>query len=79
MDLLHVWLADGTNNQCECADCAKHLPSDLYVLLLNELDEKFTAAGIDTKIVFLIYVDLLWPPKEYVIKNRDRFLIMLRR
>lgn len=76
VDLLHVWLADGENNQCECADCAKHLPSDLYVLLLNELDEKFTVAGIDTKIVFLIYVDLLWPPKEYAIKNRDRFLIM---
>lgn len=75
-DLVHVWLADGSNNNCECDECRKIRPADLYVDMLNELDEKLTAAGLGTKIVFLIYVDLLWPPKKRRIKNPDRFVLM---
>jgi len=73
---LHIWLADGNNNNCECAECVKKRPSDFYVMLLNEVDEKLTRLGLDTKIVFLIYVDLLWAPEVERIKNPDRFIIM---
>lgn len=76
VDILHFWLADGTNNHCECPLCADHRPADLYVRMLNELDAALTAAGIDTRIVFLVYVDLLWPPVEERIQNPDRFLLM---
>ncbi len=75
VDYLHFWLADGSNNHCECDRC-KEIPADYYVMMLNELDEKLTAKGIDTKIVFLIYVDLLWAPAHEVIKNQDRFVLM---
>ncbi len=73
---LHVWLADASNNVCECEDCQKKIHADWYVLLLNELDEKLTAAGLDTKVVFLLYVDLLWAPQTERLKNPDRFLLM---
>ena len=73
---LHFWLADGSNNQCECQDCQKSIPSDFYVMMLNELDDMLTKKHIDTKIVFLIYVDLLWPPEQQRIKNPDRFIMM---
>lgn len=76
VNFLHFWLADGKNNHCECAQCRKHTPSDLYVKTLNELDEKLTAANIDTKIVCLIYVDLLWAPEKEKINNPDRFVLM---
>ena len=76
VNFLHFWLADGTNNHCECAECAKMRPSDYYVKVLNELDEKLTAAGVDTKIVCLIYVDLLWAPEKETINNPDRFVLM---
>lgn len=76
IDVLHFWLADGTNNQCECEECRKTLPSDFYVMMLNELDKKLTSKGIDTKIVFLLYVDLLWPPEKERIENPDRFIMM---
>lgn len=76
VDLLHVWLADGSNNNCECEACSSARPSDFYVKLLNELDEALTRKGIDTKVVFLIYVDLLWPPEREVIRNPDRFVLM---
>ncbi len=76
IDYLHFWLADGSNNHCECENCQKLIPSDHYVRMLNELDRKMTAAGVKTKVVFLIYVDLLWAPEVYQIENPDRFVLM---
>lgn len=76
IDALHLWLSDGTNNVCECYECQKQLPSDFYVMLLNKIDELLTREKISTKIVFLIYVDLLWPPENHVLHNQDRFLLM---
>ena len=76
IDLLHFWLADGQNNQCECSACAQGRPADFYLQMLNELDEQLTAARLQTRIVFLIYVDLLWPPEKEQIKNPERFLLM---
>lgn len=76
VDILHYWLSDGTNNHCECDECVKMLPSDWYILLLNELDEAMTAAGLDTKVVFLLYVDLLWAPEKLKLNNPDRFILM---
>ncbi|HCS74313.1 MAG TPA: DUF4838 domain-containing protein [Clostridiales bacterium] len=76
VDLLHFWLADGTNNQCECENCQIAIPSDFYVMMLNELDELLTEKSIERKIVFLIYVDLLWPPQQQKIRNPDCFVMM---
>ncbi len=73
---VHFWLADMANNQCECEDCVKKTASDWYIVMLNELDEKLTQAGLNTKIVFLLYNDLLWAPEEEVINNQDRFTLM---
>ncbi len=73
---LHFWLADGLNNHCECENCQKMVPADWYVTMLNELDEKLTAAGLDTRVVFLIYVDLLWEPEKVRINNPERFTLM---
>ena len=76
IDAIHFWLADGYNNHCECENCRKMRPADWYVRMLNELDEKMTASGLETKIVFLIYVDLLWEPKVEKIRNPGRFILM---
>lgn len=76
VDYLHLWLADGTNNHCECAECVKKNPADWYVTILNEVDEELTARGLPQKVVFLIYVDLLWAPETETLKNKDRFVLM---
>ncbi len=76
IELLHVWMSDGQNNRCECAGCAVKRPSDWYVDVLNALDEQMTERGITTRIVFLVYVDLLWEPVESAIKSPDRFVLM---
>ena len=75
-DYIHVWLADGTNNQCECEECKKLRPADYYVRLLNQIDEKLTEKGLKSRIVFLIYVDLLWGPIKEKLNNPDRFVLM---
>lgn len=77
VDYLHVWLADATHNHCECDECRKKIPSDWYVMLLNEIDERLTAAELATRIVFICYTDTTWAPLTERLKNRDRFSFML--
>lgn len=76
VDYLHIWLADAANNHCECKKCAEKRPSDWYLTLLNEIDDKLTKSGIKTKIVFLLYMDLLWEPLKEKFNNPDRFVLM---
>ena len=73
---LHVWLADLSHNHCECEECRKKTPSDWYVMIMNELDDELTARKLDTRIVFIAYVDTLWRPVEIFIKNTERFSLL---
>lgn len=75
-EYLHIWLADGANNSCSCEKCRSLRPSDHYVTLLNYLDKQLTKAGIPTRLVLLIYEDLLWAPLQNRLKNPDRFVLM---
>lgn len=76
VDYLHVWLADEYNNVCECEECRKTTVSDQYVELLNEIDRRLTEEGLSTKLVFLLYQELLWPAVKARLRNPDRFLLM---
>ncbi|RSX56185.1 hypothetical protein D2E26_0748 [Bifidobacterium dolichotidis] len=76
VDYLHVWLSDADNNICECDECKKELVSDQYVRFLNDLDERLTEEGLDTRICFLLYHELLFAPEHEVIKHPDRFTMM---
>lgn len=76
VDYLHIWLADATNNHCECDECKKKIPSDYYVQILNKIGDKLDEKGIQTRLVFLIYVDLFWAPQTEKLKDKDRFVLM---
>lgn len=73
VDYLHVWLGDAINRHCECDACRKKTPSDWYMILMNELDEELTRRKLDTRIVFIVYTDTVWPPLTEAIKNQKRF------
>lgn len=75
IDFLHFWLADYINNHCECEECVKHTPSDLYVQMLNKLDAKLTERGNPAKIVFIMYTDTLWPPIREKLNHPERFIM----
>lgn len=76
VDYLHVWLADGSRNHCECPACQKGNPSDFYLQIMNRLDEKLTARGLNNRIVFIAYVDTLWAPLLERIRNPKRFSLL---
>ncbi len=73
---LHFWLADHANNQCECERCRDRRPADQYVELLNRIDERLRAENSPVKIVFLIYLDLLWAPVEAKLDHPERFVLL---
>ena len=77
IDYLHVWLADDANNHCECEECSKKTPSDYYVVLMNELDTALNKAELDTRIVFIAYLDTVYPPEIDKVDNPDRFALMI--
>lgn len=76
-DYLHIWLADGYNNHCECEACKKKTPSDWYVILLNAIDEELTKQGLKTRLVFCAYVETAWAPVTEKLKNQKRFTLLL--
>jgi hypothetical protein len=76
VDIVHFWLADNYNNHCECELCKDTIPSDFYIMMINQLDEKLISAGVNTRIVFLVYMDLLWEPLTQVLKNPERFILL---
>ena len=52
------------------------LPSDFYVILLNELDLALSAKKFDRKSGFPLYADMLWAPEHERLNNPDRFIFM---
>lgn len=76
VDYLHVWLADLPNHVCECERCQKSILTDQYIVLLNEIDRRLTEEGLKTRIVFLLYQELCYPPEKETLNNPDRFVLM---
>lgn len=76
VDYVHFWLDDGMNNKCECERCRDERVSDSYVRMLNLLDQKLSARDLHTKIVFLGYYELLWPPLRERLRNTGRFTFL---
>ena len=77
VDYLHVWLADGNNNHCECEECQKKIASDWYVVLMNDIDAELNARGLNTRIVFCCYYDTIFPAETVKLNNPERFSILL--
>ncbi|MCD8022689.1 MAG: DUF4838 domain-containing protein, partial [Lachnospiraceae bacterium] len=75
-DYLHIWMADACNNFCECENCRKLRPSDHYIALLNRIDERLCEQNIPTRIVLLLYMDLLWSPLKARLHHPERFVLM---
>ena len=76
VDFLHIWLADASNNHCECEKCKKKTPTDWYVMLLNDIDAEFTKRNLSSHLVFISYYDTMWAPKTERIKNESRFTML---
>jgi len=77
VDYMHIWLGDAINHHCECENCKKKTPSDWYMMLLNEVDAELTRRNLDTRAVFIVYTDTVWPPETEKLLNPKRFTLLL--
>jgi len=77
VDYLHVWLADGYRNHCECEECRKMDVPDWYMVLMNELDRELTLRELKTRIVFICYADSVWAPKKIKLEKTERFSLLV--
>lgn len=69
IDIITFWLADGFNNFCECAECIKKQPTDLYIKLIKKLSKEVNKINLLIKITMLAYSNLIEPPKEEKFNN----------
>jgi len=76
VDYLHVWLSDGAFNHCECENCQKMRPADWYMMLMNRIDEELAQRKLDTKIVFIAYLDTIFVPEQIKLNNPSRFTLL---
>ncbi len=61
-DVIHFWLSDGFNNNCECPECTKYRFSDYMVMLLNQVTTRFREENIKTQVVFSTGGNKMYPP-----------------
>jgi hypothetical protein len=64
VDVLHFWASDAVNNKCECDECRKKPATDWYVMMVDAVARRLKEKGLSTRVLFLAYVDLLWPPEQ---------------
>lgn len=74
LDYVCVSLADSFNNHCECDECQKMSPSDYLIMMLNEVDKRMTEQNMNTKVMFSLYCELLWPAAKVKINNPNRII-----
>ena len=49
---------------------------DWYMVMMNELDEELTKRALDTRIVFISYVDTMFGFEQVTIRNPQRFSLL---
>lgn len=74
IDFIQVLFGDSINRACECEDCKKHTLYEWMMFILNQIDDALNKNGIQTKIVFSLYNDLLWG-SDKVKLNGNRFVM----
>ncbi len=75
-DVLQFWLGDAVLNTCECENCLEDYYSDHYVRIVNDITDEMCKQGIDKKIVFIVYLDSMYPPKKERIKHPEKAIMM---
>ena len=76
-DVLLFCLSDGTNNTCECADCARLTTSDWYAKLVNAISIRLEDLGLRTRVSFDSYVDTWHAPEaEHILDQGGRLIFM---
>ena len=75
-DVIHFWLADYFNNNCECPECTKYRLSDYQTLMVNQITTRFKEENIKTQIVFSIGGNKVHPPIHHHVLHPEQTILM---
>ncbi len=64
IDVLAMFAADCMNHWCECEECMKESPSDLYIKFISRLSEVMRRECPEKLLQFAAYIDVLFPPEK---------------
>jgi hypothetical protein len=53
------------------------IPTDWYMMLMNDIDAELTARGLAMRIVFICYVVTTWAPEKVTLNNPERFSLLV--
>ena len=74
-DVLHFWLADSLNTNCQCEKCSKTSFTDTYVNLINAVTDMFVEKGIKVKLSPVMGLNSAFEPKYEELRNRECLLL----
>ncbi len=75
-DVIHFWLADYFDNNCECPECTKYRLSDYEVMILNQVTARLKEENIKTQIVFSTGENKAYPPVHERVQHPDQTIMM---
>lgn len=77
IDILDFWIADDLNNLCECSQCRRNSPVDLYIRIVNELSERLFEINPKLNLRAIVYANIINPPVGEKINNRHNNVSLL--
>lgn len=77
MDIAAIWMGDGYDNKCQCADCLKQPFSDLYLDIFRRVALKAKKFLPELTLECLIYFETLEPPTQNWLEGLDNVILNL--
>ncbi len=74
-DVLHFWLADAVNTNCQCEKCSKTSFTDTYVNLVNAVTDMFVEKGIKVKLSPVMGINSAFAPKVEEFRHPECLLV----
>jgi hypothetical protein len=75
-DVIHFWLGDYFNNNCECPECTKYRLSDYQTMMVNMITTRFKEENIKAQVVFSIGGNKVHPPVHERVLHPEQTILM---
>ncbi len=76
-DILALFASDTMNEWCECPDCLRDSPTDLYLKVILALARETAQRLPERKVLFAAYNDVMLPPTRVSLASVPENLILL--
>ncbi len=75
MDIAAVWVGDGYDNSCQCAECLKRPVSDFYLEIIRKVAGRIAETAPRIKLECIIYFETLEAPSKNYLEGLDNIIL----